>query len=211
MSFLDRLERRFGAWAIPQFALFIVMANGLIYLLTQAQPDFPSRLMLNPDAIRQGEVWRVLTFLFVPPRIDPLSTAFWLLLLYQCAQALEHEWGDFRFCVFYGIGALVTALASLASGIPLSNVPLNITLLLAFATLFPNFQLLLFFIIPVKIKYLAAATWLGIAWTLATGSMITRVAIGASLVNYALFFGSQIWDGVKLRYEVYRNRRRFRD
>ena len=89
-------------------------------------------------------------------------------------------------------------------------MPLNTTLFLAFATLFPHYELLLFFILPVKVKYLAALTWLGLAWGLVIGNGATRVAIAASLVNYALFFGPQIWESVKLKAETYRNRRRFR-
>ena len=65
MNWLDKLERRFGAWAVPHFALFIVMSNGLIYLLAQRRPEFLYRLLLDPDAIRHGEVcWRAVTFLF---------------------------------------------------------------------------------------------------------------------------------------------------
>ena len=212
MSLLDRLERRFGAWTIPQFPLFIVMANGLIYLLAQVNSDFLLRLVLDPQAVRQGEVWRVITFLFVPPMMGPLWMVFWLLLLYQFAQALEQAWGEFRFLVFYAIGAISMIMAALwIAGDMVSNVPLNTTLFLAFATLFPNFELLLFFILPVKVKYLAMLTWLGLAWALAVGSTTTRVAIGASLVNYFLFFGAQIWETIKLRVDVYRARRRFRD
>src|SRR5437899_14532 len=113
MNLLDRLERRFGAWAIPQFALFIVMANGLIYLLAQARPEFIGRLLLDPDAIRHGEWWRVVTFLFVPPPMGLIWMLFWLLILYQFGLALEHEWGDFRFCLFYAIGALSMIIAAL--------------------------------------------------------------------------------------------------
>src|SRR5688572_6094717 len=125
MKFLDRLERRFGAWAIPHFALFIVMANGLIYLLAQVRPDFVYQLTLDPVAIRQGEVWRVITFLFVPPPMGLLWMAFWLLLLYQFGLTLEQEWGDFKFCLFYGIGALATTIAALWFGDTLPNVPMN--------------------------------------------------------------------------------------
>lgn len=211
MNFLDKLERRFGAWAIPQFALFIVMANGLIYLLAQARPEFLYQLILDPQAIRQGQLWRIITFLFVPPPMGLLWMAFWLLLLYQFALALQNEWGDFRFCLFYALGALSMIIAALwIAGEPLSNIPLNTTLFLAFATLFPNFELMLFFILPVKVKYLAALTWLALAWSVIMGSWITRVTIGASLVNYFVFFGPQIWQTARLRWDVYRNRQRFK-
>lgn len=212
MNWLDRLERRFGDWAIPHFALFIVMANGLIYLLSRVEPGFYSRLILDPQAVLlHAEVWRVITFLFVPPLLGPLGLAFWLLLLYQYGQALEHEWGDFRFCVFYAIGALATIVAALwIVGDTVSNLPLNTTIFLAFATLYPDFELLLFFILPVKVKYLAWLIWLGFAWSLLTGNAATRVTILAALVNYGVFFGPQHWETIRLKWEVYRNRKRFR-
>jgi membrane associated rhomboid family serine protease len=210
MNWLDRLERRFGGWAIPNFALFIVLSNGLIYILAQIRPEFLFQLILDPEAIHQGQLWRVLTFLFVPPMMSPLWMIFWLLVLYQFAQALEQEWGDFRFCVFYAIGALAMISAALAVGEPLSNVPLNTTLFLAFATLFPEFELLLFFILPVKVKVLAGLTWVWMLWSLIVGPGPARWAILASLVNYVLFFGPQLWQSAKLKIEVYRNRRRLR-
>jgi membrane associated rhomboid family serine protease len=209
MNWLDRLERRFGNWGIPQFALLIVTANGLIYLLSMSRPDFLYQLVLSPEAVRAGQWWRVITFLFVPPHIAPLWMMFWLLVLYQFALALENEWGNFRFCVFYAIGAMATVLTAFIIGEPLSNVPLNTTLFLAFATLYPDTPLLLFFIIPIKVKYLAWFSWAGIVVSVIFGSLVTRAGIAASLVNYFLFFGGQLWDRVKLRVAVIRNRRRF--
>ena len=81
-------------------------------------------------------------FSFCPPlRINPLFLVLWLYLLYQYARVLENEWGEFRFCLFYLIGALATVLTSLfVVHAPLSNVPLNTTLFLAFATLYPEFS-----------------------------------------------------------------------
>jgi membrane associated rhomboid family serine protease len=211
MRWLDRLERHFQWLTIPQFPLFIATANGLIYLMSQAQPAFVERLILDPGAVRAGEWWRVVTFLFVPPPMNPFFLVFWLLLIYQFAQALENAWGEFRFFLFYLIGAAVTVAAALAVlHAPLGNVSLNTTLFLAFATLYPDFELLLFFIIPIKVKYLAYFLWLTTALSFVWGSFGTRVAIGASLANYFLFFGADLWSAARLRWEVYRNRRRFR-
>jgi membrane associated rhomboid family serine protease len=211
MRWLDRLERHFHWLTIPEFPLFISAANGLIYLMSQFQPAFVEQLILDPAAIRMGQWWRVITFLFVPPDMNPFFLVFWLLLLYQFAQALEHAWGEFRFFLFYAIGAAATVLASVfILHAPLGNASLNTTLFLAFATLYPDFQLLLFFFIPIKVKYLAWLVWLSIVLSLFLGSFGTRVAVGASLANYALFFGADIGRTLQLRWEVYRNRRRFR-
>ncbi len=211
MKWLDRLERRFGAWSIPEFPLFIVAANGLIYLLMQTQPLFYDKLLLDPYAVRHGEWWRVATFLFVPPPMSALFMVFWLYLLYQYAQALEQAWGEFQFCFFYLTGAVATALAALfVVHATLSNIPLNTTLFLAFATLFPDFELLLFFILPVKVKYLAWIIWATVIYSLIFGSPGTRVGILASLINYFIFFGRELFEKVRLRWDVYRNRQRFK-
>jgi membrane associated rhomboid family serine protease len=213
MRWLDQMERRFHGFTIPEFPLFIATANGLIYLMGHLNPPFVDRLFLDPLAIQAGEWWRVLTFLFVPPMdMNPIFLVFWLLFLYQMVQALENAWGEFRFFVFYLVGAAATVLAALLvlHG-SLGNVILNATLFLAFATLYPDFQLLVFPLIwPIKVKYLAWVAWIIVGLSFMMGSFSTRVAIGASLSNYLLFFGADIWRAVCLKWEVYRNRRRFR-
>lgn len=212
MRWVDRLERTFGQWSIPQFPLFIVAANGVIFLLSFRQPYFAYKLLLYPEAVRAGEWWRLLTFLFVPGFSDPISLVFWLYLVYMCARALENAWGEFQFCVYYLLGAAALALASLfIAGTSLSNMPLNFSLYLAFATLFPDFELMLFPIFfPVKVKYFGWMIWLVLAWKILFGSFVVRVAIGASLFNYFLFFGPDLWESAKLKIEVMKNRRRFR-
>jgi len=212
MRWLDSLERRFHWLTIPQFPLFIATANGLIYLMAQFQPVFVQSLTLDPMALRSGEWWRALTFLFVPPmNMNPIFLVFWLLLLYQISQALENAWGEFRFFFFYLIGASATVIAAAAIlHEPLGNVSLNTTLFLAFATLFPEFELLLFFVLPIKVKYLACFVWFTVGLSFLTGSFGTRVEIGASLSNYILFFGPDLWRAARLKWEVYRNRQRFK-
>jgi len=210
MRWLDALERRIGDWSIPQFPLFIAVAPAVVYVLKLTRPEFLDRLKLNPAAIRDGELWRVFTFLFVPPWDNLLMLMLWLFVTYQFAQALEQAWGAFRFCFFYLFGAIVTALAAVFwINAPLSNAPLNTSLFLAFATLYPDVEVLLFFIIPLKVKYLAWLTWLGVLISFIFGNNITRVGITASLANYLLFFGPSIWNTLTLKWHVYRNRGKF--
>src|SRR5882724_9411742 len=211
MRWLDRLERPLGFLAIPQFPLFIAAANGIIYFMAQAQPAFVGKLVLDPELVRAGEWWRIFSFLFVPPQMNPLFLVFWLLLLYQYATALENAWGEFHFFIFYLLGAAATVLAALlVLHEPLGNVSLNTSLFLAFATLYPDVELLIFFILPIKVKYLAWFVWLTIALSFVLGSFATRVALGAALANYGLFFGEDLWKAAQLRWEVYKNRRRFK-
>jgi len=205
-----RLERRFGSWAFPQLAAFIVFMNAAIWVLSMVKPQFPLMLILDPSRVLHGEVWRLFTFLFIPPPLSPLWMFFWLYLLFLYAQALEQEWGDFQFNLYYGIGALATVAVSFFLGAGLSNVYLNASLFLAFATLYPDFELLIFFILPVKIKWLAALTAAGMVWSFLSGDTFDRWAVTAGLVNYAAFFGGEIWERGRLKAQVWRNRRRFR-
>jgi membrane associated rhomboid family serine protease len=213
MKWLDSLERRFHWLTIPQFPLFIATANGLIYLMAQFEPLFVQRLTLDPAAVRAGEWWRVITFIFVPPiSMNPIFLVLWLLFLYQVVTALENTWGEFRFFFFYMIGAAMTVLASLfILNEPIGNVSLNTSIYLAFATIFPEFEILIF-PLPwgIKVKYLAWAGWVIIGFSFVLGSFGTKIAISASLSNYMLFFGADIWRAVLLRWEVHRNRQRFR-
>ncbi|MFH1724481.1 MAG: hypothetical protein ABII00_07655 [Elusimicrobiota bacterium] len=208
-SWIDRLERRFGEWGIPNLALFIVGMNAGIWVLTRAKPEFARLLPLEPALVFEGQVWRLFTFIFIPPRLSPLWLFFWLYLLYIYAQALENEWGEFRFNLFYGIGAAATAAVSLILGVGLSNVPLNTTIFLSFAALYPDFELLLFFILPVKVKWLAWLAWAGIAWGFAAGGWVTRLALAAGLLNYAVFFGRRHLEAIQHWLRVRRNRRRY--
>lgn len=211
MNWLDRLEKHFGQWTIPQFPLFLAAANGLIYLLAQSRPLLIQKMVLDPTLVMAGEWWRLIMFLFVPPMMGPIWTVLWLLFVYQVAQSLESEWGEFKFLVFFLTGALATiAAALLVTHETLSNGPLYTTLFLAFATLYPDYQVLLFFIIPIKLRYLSWIVWAGVLFSFVVGSFATRVGIAASLVNYFLFFGPMIWEMVQLKLEVYKNRKRFK-
>ncbi len=209
-NWLGRLETRLGDWAFPQLALFIVAMNAAVYVLSMLRPEFTALLDLEPALILKGQVWRLFTFLFIPPAMRPIWMFFWLYLIFIYAQRLESEWGDFKFNVFYGVGALATIAASLMLGVGLSNMPLNTTIFLAFAALDPDFELLLFFVLPVKVKYLAWLAWAAVAFAFIFGGWGTRLALAAGTVNYFLFFGGQHWADFKFWLQVRRNRRRYR-
>ncbi|MBI3547614.1 MAG: hypothetical protein HY078_01040 [Elusimicrobia bacterium] len=204
-NWIDRLERRFGEWCIPQLAFFIVVMNAVVYLLSLQKIAFPLLLSLEPHLVFQGQAWRVFTFLLIPPLgLSILWMFFWLYLLYVYAVALEQEWGDFRFNLFYFLGAAATVATSLAAGVPLSNTTLHTTIFLAFAALFPDFEVLLFFVLPVKVKWLAWLAWAGMALGFVQGGPTTRLGLAAGLVNYAAFFGPRHWQ----EFEQWRRRRK---
>jgi membrane associated rhomboid family serine protease len=206
-----RLERRFEHWTIPHLAAYIAGMNAAVWGLAQLNPAFLGRLTLEPDLVRSGELWRVFTFLFIPPPLSLLWLVFWIYLLYSYARALEDRWGEFPFNLYYGLGAAATVLASLALGEGRSNVPLNASLFLAFAALNPDFQLLLFFILPVKVKWLALLTWIYMGWRFLVGDWTDRLTLLSGVVNYAAFFGPHHFAELRLRVDTWRRRRRYKD
>ena len=198
-DWLSRLERRLHGIAVENLAAFIVAMNAAVWALGLLKPEFPSLLTLEPRLLLSGQLWRAVTFLFVPPPASPFWMVFWLYLLFIYASALEREWGDFRFNVFYGTGALGLLAASLAFGVGLPNTVLNLTIFLAFANLYPNFELLVFFVLPVKVWWIAAFAWIWVVWTLLAGDSYSRLTVASSMLNYVLFFGPSHWETARSR------------
>lgn len=193
-AWLDRLERAFGDWALPDPAVYLVGMNAAVWVLGLVKPEFPLRLALDPGLILSGEVWRLVTFLFIPPAVSPLWMVLWLLMFYSFAQALESEWGEFKFSVYYLVGAAATVAASAALGTGLSSLPLNTSLFLAFARLFPEVELYIFFVLPVKVRWLSWAAWGVFGLNFLLGSWPTRLALLAGVTNWLLFFGREAFE-----------------
>ena len=199
---LARLERRIGRYAIPNLILYVVGGMAMVWVLTQSRPQAVGRLVLDMAAVRRGQVWRLGTFLLIPPRTSlgsstGLDSALVLVNLYftwWVGSSLEQHWGAFKFNVYYFIGALATIVAALMAG-PTSNTWLDVSLVLAFATTFPDVTILLFFVLPIKVKWLGIVAAIGMAIAAAMGDWETRAPVIAALVNYVLFFGGH-WQNV---------------
>ncbi|HAM35594.1 MAG TPA: hypothetical protein DEB40_02185 [Elusimicrobia bacterium] len=196
-DWLDRVEKRLGFLSLPGLPAFLAGMNAAVGVLTLFKPDFAAALDLDPSGLKAGEFWRVISFLFIPTQTAPLWLAVWVVLLYSLMRGLEAAWGDFRLTVFWLTGAAAMALAAVSCGTVLSNGPLLLSLGLAFAQVYPDMQLMLFFIFPVKVRWLAALGWAWAAWGACFGDATTRVAILAGLANYALFFGSGHWQQLR--------------
>lgn len=155
---------RFG---IPNLMCVIVIGNVAVYvlmLLTQANDaNALSFLTFNLNALLHGEVWRLVTFVFVPAYSSPFALLISLYFYYWIGSTLERQWGTAKFNLYYISGALLTVLgvvlASLITGNPYLTAAgtgyVNLSMFFAFAFLFPDTTVLLFFILPVKMKWLA--------------------------------------------------------
>ncbi len=155
---------RFG---IPNLMRVIVIGNVAVYvlmLLTQANnANALSFLTFNLNALLHGEVWRLVTFVFVPAYSSPFALLISLYFYYWIGSTLERQWGTAKFNLYYISGALLTVLgvvlASLITGNPYLTAAgtgyVNLSMFFAFAFLSPDTTVLLFFILPVKMKWLA--------------------------------------------------------
>ena len=195
MRWINALERRFGHLAVPGLMRVVVAFNVLVYLLILVKPEFVLTLQLRPELVYKGQVWRLFSYIFIPSEQaggSPMSVLLlflYLNMLWLMGEGLEQAWGSFRLNLFYLVGLLGTAVAVCLLGAnDATGIYLNTSLFLAFATLFPNFPLMLFFVIPVRVKWLALATFFFLMLTFIDSTLGMRAAIVASLANYLLFF-----------------------
>lgn len=214
MKWLDKLERKYGKYAIKGLITYIVGLNGFVFLLMMLDTTgtYVQKLMLIPSLVMRGQVWRLITYIFIPPSTSVIFIIFALYFYYMIGTALEQEWGSFRFNLYYVIGMIGTTAAAFITGGGTTSTYLNLSLFLAFARLYPDYEVLLFFFVPVKMKYLAWFNWILIGYTLLFEPVISlKVAAVASLINYFVFFGKDIVTRSKRTRTVYSNRRRFQE
>ncbi|HOE57471.1 MAG TPA: rhomboid family intramembrane serine protease [Bacillota bacterium] len=212
MNWLDILERRLGRFAIKNLMTYIVGITGIVFALSYFDREglLIGKLILIPELVFRGEIWRLVTYIFIPPDTTILWILFVLYFYYMVGSALEHEWGSFKFNIFYFTGMIGTTIAAFITGYGATSLYLNLSLFLAFARIFPDYELFIFFVIPVKVKYLAMLNWAFIAYTVVIGNMSMRLTAIVSIINYFLFFGRDIFNYTKNNRQVYTNRRRFR-
>jgi membrane associated rhomboid family serine protease len=192
-TILARLERRLGKYAVAHFTLFIVGGMAVVFVLSMLKPSFITMLQLDLAKVKEGEVWRLFTYLFLPESKSP----FWILIalywVWMIGTNLENEWGAFKFNVYYLLGMVGTTIAAAITGNAVGNTWLNMSLFLAFATVFPNYEIFLFFVLRIKVKWLGILAAGLLVFELATGSWATRGAVLAASINYLLFFTGHLY------------------
>jgi len=214
MKWLSRLELKYGRYAIRNLTQYLIGINIAVYVIVFVTLD-PSFLFLIPNEVLRGQVWRLVSFIFLPETTNPIWVFLQLYLLYFIGTAIESVWGRFKYNLFYFCGMIITIIAAFISGLGVTGLYLNLSLFLAFATLFPEQELLFFFVLPIKVKFLGL---LEVAFALYQFVMAVRIgawyivaAIVASFVNYLLFFGGDIIKWLRMKKQVYMNRKRYYD
>ena len=210
-KWLQVLERRFQWLAVPNIATFIVGLQFIGFVLVVSDPDWRWRLALIPESVLQGEIWRLITFLALPISLSPFWLLFVLWFLYFIVDGIENAWGAFRTTFYILISVLLTICFSLVFMVPITYVgDLESTLFLAAAALNPEYQILLFLVLPVKIAWLAWLTGAFVLWRFFTGSWLDRLYLLAIYSNYLLFFGPYHYWQVKQRYRRWQLKRQFK-
>lgn len=209
MSFLDRLERRIGFIAIPGLLRAIVGLNVLVFLLVILNPGFERFLALDPRRILHGEVWRLVAYIFLPQSFKPLWLLLALWFLWFIGEGLERAWGAFRLTLYFLVGMIGTTVAAFFFGSNFSNSMLLAGLFFAFARFYPDEVIYVFFILPVKVKWLAYFSAALIFYGFVVGTNAYRMSVVAALSNYIIFFGPEFFYQVRHRKEVANRRQRF--
>ena len=203
---LDFLERRLGRFAVANVTLYIIIGQVFVALSAMLGLLDLRKFLLVPILVTHGEPWRVLTFIFFPPPVNfgsmlslvLLPFAWWIF--YLMGNALEHHWGAFRYNLFLLVGCGLTIAASFVTPLsPVTNAFIGGSVFLAFAWLNPDFELALFFILPVKVKWLALLTWIFYGFEIVTGGWATRMQVIASVGNFLLFFSHDIYATMRYR------------
>jgi hypothetical protein len=197
-AWVDRLERRFGFLAVPGLPGLLTAMTAAAALLAASKPEFVAALALDPGALLRGQVWRIATFLIVPPESSLLWMLLWLVMIFAVLSALDAAWGEFKLTVFIAIGALMSTAAALLTGGIGDNGPVHLANFLAFARLAPDREVLVMFVIPVKLRWVAAVAAALTAIQLLGGDNASRVRLLAGLSAYLIYFGPGHWQDIKL-------------
>lgn len=205
MRRIDRfcaLHPRFG---ITNLMLYIVIGTGIVWLIgmMDSSGTFISALAFNAEKVfTQGQIWRLLTFVLIPE-----SSGLWLLIAlyfyYFIGSTLERQWGSGKFTIYYLIGMLfnivfgtVLWLLGSSSGWVTATY-LNLSMFFAFATLYPDVRVLLFFIIPIKMKWLGIANAVLFLVAVIRNPFPINLLPVVAILNYLLFCGGWLFDYVR--------------
>jgi len=219
----NKLEKTFGKYAIPHLINYLLGGYVIGYLLYYGSQltafNFISFMTLEPyEIIHHFQIWRLLTWVLIPPDQNIFFALIMMFFYYYLGTVLEKNWGTFRFNVFifggmlftvlgaflvYGLvssGVFVTLYGPTYIGYAFSTSYINMSIFLAFAIFYPDMEIMLYFIIPIKVKWLAVVYVVFIAFQVIMSGWLVRIIIISSLLNVIIFFlSTRNWSRVNPR------------
>ena len=208
---MKELRRRFNRFCfqnrhkgIPNLLLYISLGCALVYLMTQVTQNslLYSLLVFDREAILHGQIWRLITYPLTFYHSNILLMAVFLFCYYSLGRAMENIWGTLRFNLFYFCGILMMDVWCMIFGGRADVTYLNLSLFLSYATMFPNAQFLLFFIIPVKAWIFALFDLALVLYSLLADPFPYNCFSVISLANYFLFFGADVLNVIPMSWRV---------
>ena len=198
MNWITKLERKYGRLCIPNLINILIGGQILVYAIELFVNQYISfYLDLDRSGLLAGQIWRVITFVLVPfSGGGPLSVILGIYFTWFIGSALEREWGDFRFNLYVLLDMAGAVLACLLTGYA-DTYCLSLSLLLAFAMLYPEMQVLLFFVVPIKVKYFgwfSAALWVFGFLGMGPAGKLNYLLC---MLGFAAFFGPQAWRSIR--------------
>lgn len=212
LKFFNKLERKYGKYAINNLMYYIIVLYVMGWIIQMFAPGlYYSMLALDVEKIVENfQIWRLFTFIIMPPNSSMIFMVFALYLYYMLGNSLERVWGAFKFNAYFFMGVIFHIIAAFLIyficdyniGLYFSTYYINLSLFLAFACIYPNMELYLFFVIPIKIKWLGifdavyfiytVATYITIGMNTSgaysTGAYATAISAILSMLNFIVFF-----------------------
>lgn len=216
------MDERFPKWlrwlvgkldfmGLPNLGM-LVAGLAILGFIGKTFMDAPfERFVFVPQLVLQGEWWRLFAFPMSESLTNPIWLLFFVWYVYYVMTALEGTWGAGPLTVF----VVLSYISALGASI-IAQRPLNIWLYvienvsLAFGTLFPDLEFLLFFILPVKAKWLSMFAGAMLLWEFLTGDAVTKIFLFVVMFPYLLFFSPLLYNHIQLRRQIAANRRRFK-
>ena len=206
LNWINKLERKFGRHYIHNLMGIIIAGSAAVYIIDYVTNSrmLYSMLFLSPQLIMQGQIWRLVTFVFTMNPGNIVFAAFTFYFYYLAGNALENEWGGFKFNLYYLFGMLATIAVMFITGFPLADASyINLSLFLAYAKLYPDTEFLLFFFLPIKAKYLGYFNWALIIFGIGKGALNLSIPIILlniiPIISYLIFFSKSNYREAKMR------------
>ncbi|MCI9554925.1 MAG: rhomboid family intramembrane serine protease [Oscillibacter sp.] len=216
-SAVERFALRHPNFGLPNLMLYIVIGNVIAFFLLRLTGGQAIQfLYFDWGLVLRGQIWRLVTFVFVPESTQPFNLILSLYFMYFIGSMLEREWGTPKFCLYYLSGVVLTLLTGVVShyafgyGVLMGTYYVGMSMFLAFAALYPDARLMLFYVIPVKAKWLALADVALFAvdalGALFRGSWLSALLPVIALLNFLIFFWCEIVDQIDRRRAYARHR-----
>ncbi len=194
---LASLERRYARYAFTNITFALVAAMAVMFVLLLTSPGLIHWMTLDREQVLHGQLWRLVTFAFLPPSMSPIWIVFSLFWLYTMGVMIEQTWGSFRYQIYLFLGWLGSVIVGMASGVATTNAMMLASVTLAFATLFPDYEVRVFFVLPVKVKWFGWLIALGLLAAVGASEGVARLYPAIAVANYLLFFAVDLVDMLK--------------